>query len=226
MDDLLGQITVDLSANLRFAGVPDQLANAIAFFTAKLTEVPATDVDVVSIMNMLNLIERNGDMAAIRAMFAPTKQDEAHARSDFNDVWSNDNISSAPPFSSSPASLGKAQAAAKLERDRCWQVLRAFAAKLLKKRPVVHLAPTVILSEGVVGGAQPQQTAPGVPASLGIAEILARQTLVYTQPSILSAATQRMRDALNARRSVSSMGGLQSSASKVWWTITASGKLA
>ena len=198
MDDLLGQITVELSANLRFAGAPDQLANAIAFFTAKLTKVAATDVDVVSIMNMLNLIELNGDMAAIRAMFGPTKQDEAHARSDFSDVWSNDNISAAPMLSSSPASLGKAQAAAKLERDRCWQVLRAFAAKLLKKRGGARLTPTVILSEGAVAGASPKETAPGAPASPGVAEILARQTFVYAQPSTLSAAAKRMRDALDA----------------------------
>lgn len=197
MDDLLAQITTDLSANLRFILAPDQLPNVLAFFKAKLSGA-AMDVNVVAIMNMLNLIEVDGDMAAIRAMFVPTKLDQAHAQSDFNDVWANDNISAAPGLSGSPASLGKAQAAAKLERDRCWQVLRAFAAKLLKKRPVVHLARTAILSEAVVGGAQPQQTAPGVPASLGVAEILARQTLVYTQPSILSAAAQRMRDALNA----------------------------
>src|SRR5882724_7277543 len=98
MDDLLGQITANLSANLRFALTPDQLANAIAFFKTKLSEA-AMDVDVVGIMNMLNLIEVNGDMAAIRAMFVPTKQDAAHARSDFNDVWSNTNISAAPMLS-------------------------------------------------------------------------------------------------------------------------------
>ena len=152
----------------------------------------------MAIMNLLNLIEVNGDMAAIRAMFGTTKQDEAHARLDFNDVWSNDNISTAPGYSGSATSLGKAQAASKLESDRCWQVLRAFAAKLLKKRGGTRLPPAVILSEGAVAGAQPKQTAPGVLKSPGVAEILARETLVYTQPPVLSAAAKRMKAALDA----------------------------
>lgn len=197
MDDLLGRITADLSANLRFVIAPDQLANAIAFFKAKLSEA-AMDVNVTAIMNMLNLIDVNGDMAAVRAMFSATKEDQAHAQSDFNDVWSNTNISTAPMFSGSPASLGKAQAAFKLEKDRCFQVLRAFAAKLLKKRSAAPLRPTLVLSEAAVGGARPKQTAPGVPASPGVAEILARETLVYAQPQVLSAAANRMRAALDA----------------------------
>jgi hypothetical protein len=198
MDDLLGQITADLSANLRFAGTPDQLKNTIAFFSAKLKNMAAMDVDVVAIMNMLNLIELNGDMAAIRAMFDPTKLDEAHAQSDFNDVWSNTNISAAPLFSGSPASLGKARAAFQLEKGQCFNVLKSFAAKLLKKRGGASLPPTVILSETAVAGARPKQTAPGTPASLGVAEILARETLDYAQPPLLSAAAKRMRAALDA----------------------------
>lgn len=197
MDDLLAQITSDLSANLRFVLAPDQLPNVLAFFKAKLSEA-AMDVNVVSIMNTLNLIEVNGDMAAIRAMFVPTKQDEAHARSDFHDVWSTPNISAAPTLSGSPASLGKAQAAAKLEKGQCFNVLKAFAAKLLKKRGGARLPPTVILNEGVLAGARPQQTAAGVPASPGVAQILARDTLVYTQPAVVSAAATRMRAALDA----------------------------
>jgi len=197
MDDLLGQITADLSANLRFALTPVQLANTIAFFKAKLSKA-AMDVDVAGIMDMLNLIEVNGDMAAIRAMFGATKQDAAHVRSEFNDVWSNTNISSAPLVSGSPASLGKAQAASKLEKDRCFQVLRAFAAKLLKKRGVAPLPPTVILSELAVAGATPKQTAPGVPGSHDVAEVIARETLVYAQPATLGKAAVRMRAALDA----------------------------
>lgn len=197
MDDLLGQIVTELSGNLRFVLAPDQLENAKAFFKARLS-VAAMDVNVASIMNMLNLIEMNGDMAAIRAMFTPTKLDQAHAQADIDAVWSNTNISAAPAFSGSPASLGKAQAAFKLEKSACFRVLRSFAAKLLKKRGGTRLLPTVIVSELTVAGASVKQTAAGVPASPGVAEIIARETLDYARPAVLSAAATRMRAALDA----------------------------
>ena len=197
MDDLLGQITADLSANVRFAIAPDQLKNTLEFFKSKF-KVAVPEIDLPSILNMLDLIEFNGDMAGIRAMFSPTKADEAHARADINDVWANTHISAAPLFSGSAASLGKARAAFKLEKDRCYLVLRSFAAKLLKKRGVKPLLPTVTLSELAVAGAVPKLTAAGTPASPGVAEILGRHTLAYAQPAVLSAAATKMRAALDA----------------------------
>jgi hypothetical protein len=199
LEDMFGQIKADLSANLRFAGVPDELASAIAFFDAQLFQVPVLQINVAAIINMLNLKETNGDMAAIRALFVSTKEDEAHARADFNDVWSTTNISAYPLYSSSAASIGKAKAAYTLEKGKCWQMVRAFAAKLLNKRGGVRLLPTVILSEGIVAGAKPTQTAPGVPRSPGVDEVLARETLVYAQPTLLNAAVNRMKEALKAK---------------------------
>jgi hypothetical protein len=197
MDDLLAQILATLAGMLRFVVSPADLTPLNNFFKEKLG-VAAPDVDVVSIMNMLNLIERDGDMAAIRALLVTTKQDQANAQSDFDDVWLNDRISTAPMYSSSQPTLGKARAAFKLESDRCWQVLRSFATKLLKKRGTTRLPPVVILNESAVAGAAPRQTAPGTPASPGVAQILARETLNYAQPAVLSAAAARMKAALDA----------------------------
>lgn len=207
LDDLLQQIVSELSANLRFLGQPDQLANTIAFFKNKLSDA-VTDIDVRSILTMINLLEVGGDMAAIRAMFttpadlkkARTQSDldKAHAQADFNAVWSNSDISTAPALSGSPASFGKARAAADLELGKCAVVLVSLATKLIKKRGGVRLPPTVVMSVLAVAGAIPKQTAPGVPGAPGVAAILARETLSYTQPAVLTAAADRMRAALGA----------------------------
>lgn len=193
LDDLLAQITSELRGNLRLALQPDQLANAIAFFKAKL-EVAAPDIDRKKILDMLGLIERDGDMAGIRAMFTPTALDSANARAEFNAVWTTTHITAAPLLSSSPASLGKAQAAFAFESDRCHQVLRAFAAKLLKARGIGVLPRTVELSAGDLAGQLPQQVSPA-----GAGDITARQTIVYTRPDVLAAATARMRAALEKK---------------------------
>jgi len=193
MEDLLGQIAVELQGNLRLTLQPDLLANTIAFFKAKLG-VAAPDVEAPVIFQMLDLIELNGDMAGIRAMFGPTVHDSANARADFNAVWTTTHITAAPLLSSSPASLSKAQAAFEIERDRCHQVLRAFAAKLLKARGVGLLPRTVELSVSDLAGQPPQQASPA-----GAGGVSARQTIVYTQPTLLAAATARMRSALDEK---------------------------
>ena len=197
-EELIAQIKADLSANLRLVNAPVLLANTIRFFETKLGEFPEL-IKAADLTNMLNLIEANGDMAAIRAMIGSTKQDEAHARADFNAVWSNTTITAAPLFSGSPATLGKMLAAFTLEKGACFDVVLAFAKKLFAKRDPVRLSPTVVLSDGTVGGALPKLTQPGVPASLGVPETLARETLVYAQPNGLSAAVARMKAALKAR---------------------------
>jgi hypothetical protein len=199
MEDLFHQVERNLSDNLRFIlGPAEQLANTIEFFRKKLLGVAPLDVNVPLITATLDLIESNGDMAAIRAMLVTTKQDQANAQAEFNDIWSDTRIPEAPRWYGT-ATLGKAQAAFRLEKDKCFTVLRSFAAKLLKKRADAHVSRSSTLGESVVGGAQPKQTAAGVPASPGVAEIIPRETLDYAQPAALDAAAKRMRAALDER---------------------------
>lgn len=144
INDLMAQIEGELRNNIRFKFLPpEQLNNTITFFKTKLG-VPITLVDVGAITHMLDLIEVDGDMAPIRAMFVPSQNDRANAQRDFTALWSTADIPAAPLFSTSTATLGKAQAAFQLEKDRCFQVLRAFARKLLKKRGITNLSPMVV----------------------------------------------------------------------------------
>ena len=190
LDNLFGQISMELTSNLRISLQPDALAGAIAFFKAKLS-VAVTDIAVDVIMAMLNSIELNGDMWAIKAMFTPSKTDGANARRDFDAIWSTTDIPGAPLWSPS-ATVGRAQAAFELEKDRCFQVLRSFARKLLKKRGISTLPPSVALSAGQVGGAALQHTTPATTTETG------RDTIVYNAPPALAAAVATMKAAVDA----------------------------
>lgn len=192
--DLIGQIEVELRSNIRFLHTPEEpppaeLNNLIKFFKTKLNKA-VSEISVVEITSMLDLIEVGGDMAAIRAMFVPSPNDRVNAQKEFTEVWSTPDIGSAPTFTTSPASLGKALAASQLEKDRCFQVLRAFARKLLKKRGITNLPPAVTISDGMIAGAFvfPPDTVP--------ATEVPQRTIKYGSPTALAAAMIRMKEAL------------------------------
>jgi len=192
MIDLTGTIETEIRGNLRLAMQPAQVEGAISFFRSKLLSGPVMSVSVAAITQVLDLIEHNGDMATIRVMFKPTAADRANAQRDFDAIWSHPGIPAAPLLSISPPSLGKAQAAFKLELDRCFQVLRTLASKLLEKRGITSLPAPATISDGAVGGAFVHDTAAGT------ATEVPRQTIRYNQAATLAAAMARMKAAIDA----------------------------
>jgi len=155
MTDLFKQIESELNSNPRLSRVPDQPQNTIRFFLSILGQ-PPEDVKVSTILALLDLIERDGDMALIRAMFKPSQGDRAAAQSDFDALWTRTDFPAAPLWGATP-SLFKARAARAIELDRCWQVLRAFARMHAKARGVVPLAAADGLSNFLLGGAKTQE---------------------------------------------------------------------
>ena len=190
LDDLKAQIEADLRANLRLAFLPPgELDNAIRFFHTKLSEAIG-DINVSQIMQMLDLIEIGGDMAAIRAMFAPSASDAADAHSRFNAIWPTPDIPGGPLFFGT-ARFGIAKAAFEFEKTKCFDVLRAFARKAQRKRGVSSLPPAVVISEGAIAGA----TLAGPPAAG--AAVVPQQTIKYTVP--LAGIVARIKASLAAR---------------------------
>jgi hypothetical protein len=185
MDDLYSQIEADLKANIRFQIDPAPLQNLLKFFKSKLsTNVQKVAVPVI--LQMLDLIELGGDMAAIRAMFQQTKTDRANAQADFNNLWSRTELPAFPLWSPGIASLPKAQAAFAIEKDRCWQVLRAFAKMLLKKRGVGSLPVAAQIVAPQLAGAVVQDVD------------TRRQVLRYGSQPQLSAAVVKMKAVVDA----------------------------
>jgi hypothetical protein len=191
LDDLFAAIEGDLRGNPLLSLQPDQLENLIRFFKAKLS-VPVMSVAVPVIMQMLDLVEHNGDMAFIRSLFQPSGADRANAQRDFEAIWSRPDIPSSPLWSGTTSSLGKVQAAFQLERDKCFQVLRAMARKLVTQRGITGLPAASILSEGAVGGAFVHDTVPGTQTQVP------QQTIRYQSPAGLAAAIARMKAAIDA----------------------------
>ena len=183
VDDLVAQIQTELKANVRFQLDPPQLTNAMNFFNAKL-RVSIKTVNLPVILAMLDSMENNGDMAAIKLMFAPTQSDRANAQSDFNTLWSSQDLPANPWWTGS-ASLQKAQAAFEIEKDRCWQVLRSFARMLLKKRAIKSLPAAAQISAALLGGASIKNITPK------------RQEIVYASQPELTAAVARMKEAID-----------------------------
>jgi hypothetical protein len=181
-DDLLEQIKTELNAKLRIS--TDDLKDDIEFFEGKLAWPPVY-VDLPGIMGKLSNIERNGDMAAIRAMFTASEADRANAQSDFNALWSRKEFPEYPLWAGI-ASLQKEQGAWKIEKDRCWQVLRSFAGMHLKKNNVSSLPAPVQISMSLLAGARLEDVSPK------------RQEVIYQSGPGLATAVARMKDVIDA----------------------------
>jgi hypothetical protein len=180
IDVLLGQIETDLKSNMRFQLFPDKVKPVMDFFRAKLMKVSVPNVDVPVIMAMLDGLDNNGDMAAIKAMFKPRKDDRASAQSAFDTLWSSKDLPTGPPYVAF-ASLQMAQAAFEIENDKCWHVLREFARMLLKKRAIGPLPPAARLSNYKLAGAFLKDISPQ------------RQEVVYPSQPDLTAAVTKMK---------------------------------
>jgi hypothetical protein len=191
IDDLLATIETELRANLRFQFLPpDQLNNAITFFKTALRS-PVTEINVSRITAMLDVIEVGGDLASIRALFAPNAADAAEAQRRYTAVWSTDDVGGGPLFFGA-ARLGIAQAAYQIEKVKCFDVLRAFARKLVKKRGFGGLPAAAKYAEGALAGA----AVSGPPA--GNAADVPQQTIKYGAPAALASAQTRMKAAIDA----------------------------
>lgn len=189
---LIAQVEAELRSNTRFLFLaPDQLENTIKFFRTKLSK-KIDDISVPEITAMLDLIEVGGDMALIRAMFALSPADAVHAQEDFTALWSRPDIAGSPLFSQSSPTFGKAKAAFKLELDKCFQVLRAFARQLLKKRGIANLPQALAISDGAIGGAFLKETALAAGTNVG------QQTVKYRSPAALGTVMTRMKAAIDA----------------------------
>ncbi|MBF6193949.1 matrixin family metalloprotease [Nocardia implantans] len=187
---MIRQIEAELRSNLRLQFFPaTELTKAIEFFRKKLNADP---IDVGAILAMLNLLEVDGDMFPIRQLFTTGKTDAAAARADFQQLWSTPDIPPAPYWSGSADTIGKVFAAHELEKDRCFEVLRAMARKLLAKRGAVTLPPTAVISSGRLADAV---VVPGVAAT---ADEVATQRIQHNSPGALAAAYARMRATLDA----------------------------
>lgn len=184
VDDLAAQIESALTSYIGFVVDPTGLKPAIKLFRSKLN-VPVMDVNVPGIMAQLNLIDPSGALDPIRWMFKPSKTDRADAQRDFNDLWSRTDLPAAPLWTGT-ATLPKAQAAFAIEEDRCWQVLRAFATMLLKKKRVAALPAAVQLSSPQLAGAFLKDAAPN------------RQEVSYPAAADLAGAVTKMKAVLAA----------------------------
>ncbi len=180
IDDLFKAVESNLNANPRLPKVPDQPRNTIRFFFEKLGK-PVEEIDLPGILGMLNAIERGGDMAFIRTLFKPSPSDAPAAQRDFDSLWvGRTDFPGGTPWGPTPT-LFKARAAHAIEHDRCWQVLRAFAAMHAKASSVVPLALADQLTSFQVRGAVLRE-APGN-----------RQEVRYPIAADLTAAVQKMK---------------------------------
>ena len=190
--DLRKVIEAEIRGNLRFQfAMPAQLEGTVAFFKNQLS-VGIDKIDVGVINAMLDNLERDGDLAAIRRLLKPTAEDKANAKRDFDALWNNSVIPTSPLYPASEASLGKARAASLLENDRCFQVVRSMSEKVLKARAVASLPAGVSFATGALGGAIPVETSPAS------GDQVAQQTLNYMVPAQLASGLVRMKRALDA----------------------------
>jgi hypothetical protein len=186
IDDVTAQIEQIIRSNIRFSFFPpDQIENMMRWFKQALS-VPVASVDLNKINEMITLLEINGDLAEIRALFAPGPLDTAQALNNFNVVWNSPDIGAAPPWLGI-ATFRTALAALQLEKTKCFSVLRAFARKLHKKRGMTTLPANLQLSQGVIAGASVQGPAAGP-----------LQSITYGAPSALAAIVNRLCEVVDA----------------------------
>lgn len=192
IDDLSALVEAEIRGNLRLQfATPAQLQGTVDFFKKQFS-VGVDQINLAGILKVLDRLERDGDLAAIRALLKPSDTDKANAQRDFDALWDDAVIPEFPRWSGSPPSLGKARAAKQLENDRCFVVLRSMSRKVLKARRFTKLPPGVAFAAGALGGATPVQTTPAA------ADHVAQQTLNYTAPAQLATGLVRMKAALDA----------------------------
>lgn len=185
IDDIELRIENVLRANTRFTIEPQKLDSALKFFHEKL-KPDVRQIQVSVILAMIDLLEKQGDMADIRLLFKPTDADAKRAEVDFNQLWSTPNIPSAPYWFGDEPTIGKARAAHKLEKDRCFQVSRSMAKKLATKHGTT-LPSAVVISDGQLAGAKPQDFVPAAPHDVG------QQIIRHDNPGALATAYARMK---------------------------------
>jgi hypothetical protein len=168
-----------------------QLEATKKVFRAMLLDKP---VDAIDPAGILAIIENPGvpHLAPLRQFFVPGAKDRADAREDFDRLWSRTELPTARPWSASLPTLQKAKAAFGIEKDRCWQVLRALATMLCNKRKVTSLPKSVAYVEGLLAGAALKQVKPAT------ATESARETLVHGTPTRLPDIYAKMKAILDS----------------------------
>jgi hypothetical protein len=195
IDGMLSVIDSELQANIRFIVDPLAYKNTMTYFRTKLS-VDVADISVSVIMALLNSIEVDHDMAVIRALFRSivTKDDAADARRDFNQLWSDDHLPSAPYWSGSSPSLAKALAARALEKDRCYQVSTSMVSKLAKARGTAPLPAAAAVSASELAGAKVVETVAPQPTVFDTGQ----QVVRHANPAGLSVAYTQMKKTIDA----------------------------
>lgn len=155
-DDIVARIESALDDMAVLQLNPDQLKATKAFFRKNLVDTPIMALDPAAI---LAVIEDPGvpHLAPLRQFFAPGASDRADARRDFDGLWSRTELPTGRPWSGSFPTLQKTRAAFDIEKDRCWQVLRALATMLCNKRKVTSLPKSIAYVEGQLAGATVRQ---------------------------------------------------------------------
>ena len=195
VDGMLALIDAELQANIRFMLDPQAYQNTMNFFRTRLGDDVA-DIRVSVILALLDSIEVRNDMAVIRALFrsAVTKDDTADARRDFNQLWTDERIPSAPIWSGSSPSLAKALAARNLEKDRCYQVSTSMASKLAKARATAPLPAAATVSASQLAGAKVSVTVAAKPAVFDAGQ----QEVSHANPAALNGVYTQMKKTVDA----------------------------
>jgi hypothetical protein len=195
IENILAVVESELKRNIRFIIFEAKREQFMSGFIHTLREIPLPLIDLDIINNFINSAEVNGDLAAIRAMFtkdAPGASENSAIQRAFHTVWSTKEIGSAPPWLGLQPSIKMARAARAYEKDRCFDVCRAFAMKLLAKRGITKLPDKLKISMGNVANAALSGPPPG-PGS-----VVPLQTIVYGAPAQLDSAVAQMRAAIDA----------------------------
>jgi hypothetical protein len=195
LDDVLAVAKDEISRNVRFTFNPALGQQILDGLRGSIAHIPLPFLNLEVIDRILASVEVNGDMAAIRAMFAATPPGPAEARAvqtAYNIVWSKSDIGAAKPYLSLAPSIKMARGAFAFEKDKCFSTCRSFASKLLAARKMTTLPKSLGISMGTTAGA----TLIGKPAGPG--PVVEQQTIAYTAPSQLDVLTKAMRKAIDA----------------------------
>jgi len=187
IEDAIGIIQTTLQTNPIIMLTPGLFESAMAevrnyFYQPASTLNPST---FRTLMTNLNLPPE------LNAILAPTPAASDEVRQLYNMVWGNTEVGAGPPWLGSHPTIDKIKAAAAYEKDKCFPVLRALAAKLLKKRGVALLHTANKISEGAMAGAVLQGPAPDG------TNPVPQQTIRHNNPAALPSIYAKMRAAID-----------------------------
>jgi hypothetical protein len=191
VDDMLAQIETTIMSSLAAKLAPDAALNAVTYFKTKMS-VAVNQIDVNALLTIIDTLQLPPEL---RIFFTPGPSVEAQVQAMYSQVWDSDAIGPGPPFLTMYPTLQKAQAASKLEHDRCFAVVRALSRKLLKARGVTSLPPAGKVSQGNIAGAYPQE----VVAARPLEGMSARQIVRYGNATGLAPIYQAMREAIKQK---------------------------